>query len=72
MSDNLYFVVKKGAEATANEGGATNIGACAKWAAMPDRDQYEVVKADLSGNVIAHLSSEEALQLGGIPPKTTR
>ena len=63
MSENLYFIVRKGAlKATGNAGGATDVGACSDWSAMPDRDQHEVVRVDLSGNVIDRFSPEESLR----------
>ena len=64
MSNNLYYIVKKGAEnATENDGGATDVGACHRWAAMPDKDQYEVARVDFSGKVIERISAEESLLL---------
>ena len=66
----VYYIVKKGAaRVTGNEGYGTDIGACAKWAATPDRDQYEVVRVGLSGNVIDRLSPEESVRLAGITAK---
>jgi hypothetical protein len=63
MSENLYFIVRKSAlKATGNAGGATDVGACSDWSAMPDRDQHEVVRVDLSGNVIDRFSPEESLR----------
>jgi hypothetical protein len=60
----MYYIVKKGAEnATENDGGATDVGACNKWAAMSDKDQYEVVRVDLSGKVIERISPEQSLRL---------